>query len=336
MGYPPVQKMAPSISVVIPAFNEEKLLPRLLASIRKQDFTDYEIIVADAGSTDGTASVARAFGAKVVRGGLPGKGRNCGAVRARGDFLFFLDADVKLPKGFLRDAHGEMEERFLDLATCDVKPLSSLFIDRVLHRLLNVILRMGQHTSHPHAPGFCILISRRLFERVGGFDERLRLAEDHDLVTRASQYRPLRVLDTASIWIDVRRFRKEGRFSYVGKVIAAELVRFFRGAIVDESAIRYEFGNFPKVNTPSRLRRIEQMINRVDARYRALLRKAREERLQAFAERQLRGIGRFLWGGLLFFRRRPHASGDQGSSMADRVGSVAPPAPDSSCRTKNT
>jgi len=301
--------MAPSISVVIPAFNEEKVLPRLLASLRKQDFADYEIIVADARSTDGTTKVARSFGAKVVRGGMPAAGRNRGAARARGEFLFFLDADVKLPRGFLRDAHGEMQRRFIDLATCEVKPLSSLLIDRVLHRLLNVILRMGQHTSYPHAPGFCILISRRLFERVGGFDERLRLAEDHDLVIRASQYRPLRVLDSAFIWIDVRRFRKEGRFGYVGKVISAELIRFFRGAITDESAIPYEFGNFPKATTPSRLRRIEQMINRVDARYRSLLRKAREERLQAFAERQLRRIGRFLWGGLLLFRIKPRRPG---------------------------
>jgi glycosyltransferase involved in cell wall biosynthesis len=297
--------MVPSISIVIPALDEEKALPRLLASIRKQDFTSYEIIVADNRSQDGTAKVARSLGAKVVRGGMPGIGRNRGAARARGEFLFFLDADVKLPRNFLRDAYAEMQRRFIDLATCEIKPLSNLLIDRVLHRLLNVILRMGQHTRYPHAPGFCILISRRLFQRIGGFDERLRLAEDHDLVVRASQYRPLRVLDSVSLWVDVRRFRKEGRLSYVGKVIATELFRFFRGAIVDENAFTYEFGNFSKASTPSRLRRIEQMINRVDARYRALLRKAREERLQTFAERQLKIIGRFLWGGLIFFRRKP-------------------------------
>lgn len=301
--------MARSISVVIPAFNEEKLLPRLLASIRKQDFTDYEVIVADARSTDGTRKIARLFGAKVVTGGPPGIGRNRGAARARGDFLFFLDADVKLPRGFLRDAYAEMQGRFIDLATCEIRPLSSLLIDRVLHRLLNVTIRMGQHTRYPHAPGFCILISRRLFERIGGFDERLRLAEDHDLVVRASQYRPLRVLDSVSLWVDVRRFRKEGRLSYVGKVISTELFRFFRGGIVDESAFSYEFGNFAKATTPSRLRRIEQMINRIDASYRALLRKAREERLRQFAERQLRIIGRFLWGGVRCFRRRPRDTG---------------------------
>ena len=92
------------LSIVIPTKNEENYLPRLLESIRSQVFSDYEVIVADAASTDRTREVAVKFGAKVVEGGLPGPGRNRGAEAAQGDRLLFLDADVVLPsEDFLSD-----------------------------------------------------------------------------------------------------------------------------------------------------------------------------------------------------------------------------------------
>jgi glycosyltransferase involved in cell wall biosynthesis len=285
-----------SISIIIPTLNEGKYLPRLLDSIGKQDFEDFEIIVSDAHSSDDTARTARSFGARVVVGGLPGVGRNRGASRAHGELLFFLDADVKLPRDFLRKAYEEMQERFLDLATCEMRPLSNLLLDQVLHRTVNVIIKMGQYTKYPHAPGFCILISRRLFQRIGGFDESLRLSEDHDIVVRASRLRPLRVLNSTFFWIDVRRLRKEGRLSYGAKVLYAEIHRFFGGKIVDDSIIKYEFGDFSKMNAASRLRRIERRINRIDMQYKAFMKKAHEENLRAFAERQLRIIGRLLRG----------------------------------------
>jgi len=104
----------PKISIIIPTLNEEKYLPKLLESIKKQDFKDYEVIVADAGSTDNTKKIAKKFKARVVKGGMPGPGRNRGAEAAKGELLFFFDSDVKLPKGFLKKAHDEMEKRFLE------------------------------------------------------------------------------------------------------------------------------------------------------------------------------------------------------------------------------
>src|SRR5690242_14030921 len=85
------------LSIIIPTYNEEEYLPRLLASIRSQRFEGYEIIVADNKSTDRTREIAARFGAKIVDGGMPGPGRNLGARAAQGDLLLFLDADVILP-----------------------------------------------------------------------------------------------------------------------------------------------------------------------------------------------------------------------------------------------
>jgi peptidoglycan/xylan/chitin deacetylase (PgdA/CDA1 family) len=94
------------ISIVIPALNEEKLLPECLASLRNQDYGgEYEIIVADNGSTDGTAGITRKFGAKVVS--CPERrgvfyARQAGADAACGEIIAQADADTVYPRDWLQ------------------------------------------------------------------------------------------------------------------------------------------------------------------------------------------------------------------------------------------
>jgi peptidoglycan-N-acetylglucosamine deacetylase len=93
------------ISVVIPAYNEEKYLPGCLESLRAQHYKEeYEIIVADNGSSDGTAQIAMKFGARVVT--CPEKksvfyARQVGADAASGDIIVQADADTVYPGQWL-------------------------------------------------------------------------------------------------------------------------------------------------------------------------------------------------------------------------------------------
>ncbi len=232
----------PAVSIIVPTLNEEEDLPVLLESIKAQSFTNYEIIVADAGSKDRTREIAEAAGARVVPGGMPGPGRNRGAEAARGELLFFFDADVDLPRDFLEEAVSEMDERMLDLATCEFKPKSAFKLDEIMFRFANLSVKMNQDIN-PRAAGFCIFISARLFRRVRGFDESLKLAEDHDLVQRASKFRPLRVLKNTTLSVSIRRLEKEGRFNLVQKYMQVELHLLLKGNVRDE-IVEYEFGNF--------------------------------------------------------------------------------------------
>ncbi|MAG07965.1 glycosyl transferase family 2 [Candidatus Woesearchaeota archaeon] len=263
------------ISIIIPALNEDKCLPRLLESIKNQSFKDYEIIVADANSTDNTPKIARKYGAKVVKGGLPGAGRNAGAKAAKGDFLFFMDADVKLPEDFLKKVYHEMQEKYLDLATCGSKPLSSLLIDKIMHDLANIYIKLHQFTEDPHAPGYCIFVSKRLFMRINGFDESVKLAEDHDFVKRASRFRPLKILKSTEIMVSVRRLIKEGRLNLIWKYLRVEMYRKFRGEIRKDT-IDYEFSKFDKKRKRIlniKLRRLEQRLIRMNNEYKIFTRK---------------------------------------------------------------
>jgi glycosyltransferase involved in cell wall biosynthesis len=247
------------------------MLPRLLDSIKAQDFADYEVIVADARSKDRTREIAAQYGCQVVDGGLPATGRNAGAAVAQGDFLFFLDADVIIPQGFIRNVYDEMQDRYFDLATCEVRPLSGYCLDRILHWMINFVILLGLRID-PKAFGFCIFVARWLFERAGGFDETIYVSEDNDFVKRASSFKPLCFLSSAYLLVSIRRFEKEGRFAYMNKLIKMNLYRVFRGEIRSDEVVKYEFDNFNKPeereNTgflgwlEKRLIRIEERLRR--------------------------------------------------------------------------
>lgn len=86
----------PSVSVVVCAYNAEETLGECLESLRELDYPDYEILVVDDGSTDGTAAVAGEYPARIVSGGRLGLSgaRNLGMDHASGDIVAYIDADA--------------------------------------------------------------------------------------------------------------------------------------------------------------------------------------------------------------------------------------------------
>lgn len=121
--------MNAELTIVIPAKNEVKMLPKLLKSIYRQDYEEMaqtRVIIADAGSTDGTVEAALDFRnrlkVEVVPGGLPSVGRNAGARLATTRYVLFLDADVELSEPTLvRRALEAMRERELHLTTTNTQ-----------------------------------------------------------------------------------------------------------------------------------------------------------------------------------------------------------------------
>ena len=230
------------LSIVIPTLNEEKFLPHLLKSLKEQTFKDFEIIVADNNSTDATRLIALKNGAKVVEGGLPARGRNNGAKVARGEWLLFLDADVILPPNFLEKAIKEIRESNLDCASCLIKPLSTRKIDKFLHGVVNLYFRVTKK-NFSHAPGFCIFAKKEVHQLVRGFDEKIKLAEDHDYVFRISKIAKFDFLKSVRIPVSVRRLNKDGRFNIATKYLAVEMHLIFLGPIYS-NIFNYKFGHF--------------------------------------------------------------------------------------------
>lgn len=211
------------LSIIIITKNEEKYLPRLLESIKRQrGYTDYEVIVADAHSTDRTRKIAKKYGCKVIDGGLPSIGRNRGARKAKGDLLLFLDSDTALPPGFLKENIKEFHNRKLVCATTIYKPISERNTDKFLYNSYNV-LAIGLQYFLPLAGGLCILCAKEIYDRVGGFDEKRTMCEDHFFVNQAHKHGKFRILKSVPILCDVRRMDKEGRLGLVIKYVRVAL-----------------------------------------------------------------------------------------------------------------
>lgn len=207
----------PSLSIIVPTFNEGKYLGKLLGSLALQDFRDFEAIVSDAPSKDDTRAIAWRFGCKVVTpSASPAIARNRGAEAARADTLLFLDADTILPEGFLSKlVHGFWKGKYV-CATVPSVPLSSGFFERAGFFLANVFYQLVQGIK-PHASGWCIIIRRDIFDKIGGFDSSLSICEDFDLVQRASRHGKFVFMKKPGILVSTRRLGKEGRLFYTLK-----------------------------------------------------------------------------------------------------------------------
>src|SRR5437016_2593583 len=183
---------APKVSVVIPAFNAARYLPQTLASILRESAAAgaghaLEIIVVDDASTDATADVAAAHAGAGVRylrratqGGI-GAARNGGIALARGKYLAFLDADDLWPRGRL-DALMAVLEGATD---------ARFAFGQIRHFLCPQIspdLRRRLHCPAGPQPGYCVgamLLRREDFQRVGPFDETLKVGEFIEWFARA-------------------------------------------------------------------------------------------------------------------------------------------------------
>jgi glycosyltransferase involved in cell wall biosynthesis len=232
------------LSIIIPSLNEEKYLGLLLESIKKQRFLNYEIILADAGSTDKTLEIAKQYSCKIITGGLPAKGRNEGAKIAMGDFLFFCDADVILPEDFFEKSLSEFKKRNLELASFGITFIPKNIIKTaIINIFYNYPVKLLE-TTLPHA-ATGILVKTDLFKKSGGFDEDIKLSEDHSLARYVQKQFKAKVgiIKSVNIFVSDRRFKTDGWFNIGLKYLFCELHLIFIGPVKSD-IFKYKFGHY--------------------------------------------------------------------------------------------
>ncbi len=169
----------PDYSIVVPAYNEESLLPTTLDRLRaamEAVPARGELVVCDNNSTDGTAQIARAAGARVVSEPLNqiSRARNTGARAAQGRFLIFVDADTHVAPELLREAL----ERLASGTACGGG--STIAMDGTPSTLeARVIARWNRLSRRMRlAAGSFVFVLREAFEAVGGFSEKVYASEE--------------------------------------------------------------------------------------------------------------------------------------------------------------
>ena len=208
---------ASDLTIVIPAKNEAALIPRLLESLIRQDYEamrNTRVLVADAGSTDGTPEMVMSFKDRlrvsVIPGGLPAKGRNTGAALADTRYVLFVDADVEL-------ASDSLVRRTLDLAQRkQLHCVTTSIICRdgkPLDKLLYAGNNFFQYLSTVHRPfstGMSMLFEKKRFDDLGGFHEQVGFAEDYMLSQQVA--RSKFAIVRGGVYTTNRRFHRMGHF----------------------------------------------------------------------------------------------------------------------------
>ena len=230
----------PSLSVVIPAFNEERHVGLLLSDVFGQTRRADEVIVVDAGSEDGTVSVVERFPGVVLLNGSPpvAKGRTLGGRRAGGDVLIFLDADVRLPEGFFEGILEEFETRRLDVACPRYVPHHSTPAIHGVHAFFNLLFKSVEGLL-PSGAGHCIAVRGEVFRESRGFDPSLKF-DDIELVRRLAKGRRFGIV-VQRVYVSDRRYREHGVPKMLLRYLLMSLF-FALGKYRWANRIEYEFG----------------------------------------------------------------------------------------------
>lgn len=212
-------RSAPFFSVVIPAYNAERWIGETLESFANQTDSDFEVVLVDDGSSDGTVALAEIYSARMdlsivrePRSGAPARPCNVGTGHARGRMIVCCDADdLAVPDRLasIRQAWDAAEQRdcliFSDHSEIDEAGLlvtqSKLSEHPTLHQAPYESLRedvalLSAEAAFDALVAGCFIrpcsvaIPRRVIERLGGYDEQLRNGQDYDLYLRAGWQYP--------------------------------------------------------------------------------------------------------------------------------------------------
>jgi glycosyltransferase involved in cell wall biosynthesis len=223
-------------SIIIPTLNEIKNLKRFLPQyqVLKGKF-DYEIILGDSSSTDGTIEFARRCGARVEVTKERGiaLGRNKAAAVATGEILVFLDAAVLIDKIdlFFKSVDKTFTDKRILAATPNVRvdPAIATWQDRSVHATVNGLIRFVNALGLGAGKGEAQIIRASAFKKVGGYNEKLVAAEDNDLFRRLARIGKVVFLKELQVFDDPRRYRKLGYPRVISQWILNQLSVIFRG-----------------------------------------------------------------------------------------------------------
>jgi len=240
--------MPPFFSIIVPALNEEICLPKILRDLQRQKEKDFEVIVVDALSTDKTKEKATEF--KPV---LPLRffqvdkknvaySRNFGAKKAQGEYLIFLDADSRIKPSFVKILKKAVYKKkgllFIPYIIADESDQQT----KIIFKLVNFLIEFSQYLNKPFSSGGNMIVERNFFGKLGGFDEKLFIAEDHNLIQKAQRWGvKTKFIHKVVVKFSLRRMRREGQLTILYKYLVATIHVLVAGGVKNK-IFTYQMG----------------------------------------------------------------------------------------------
>jgi glycosyltransferase involved in cell wall biosynthesis len=228
------QSTDPSITFIIPAFNEEKLIPFAIRSIRAEMAgrpNEHEILVVDNASTDRTAQVSLEQGARVVQEFRRGivVARQVGYRHAKYDLIANIDADNTIPTGWLDRALVALDPTTVVVTGPLVYPEFSRPL-QILTRVFYFLGRLSHHALGTMVQGGNFIVRKAALDAVGGYNtEIVFFGEDTDFAIRIAKVGNVKLVPKMWVYSSARRFQVEGIALTTWRYILNYLTVTFRG-----------------------------------------------------------------------------------------------------------
>ena len=221
------------VSVVIPAFNEEKYIENTLFSLltsEQKTYINYEVVLVDNNSTDKTIAVAQKFAygmdLRIIKEVKQGRGaaRARGFEEAKGDIILSADADTIFYKGWVEKLSSSIKGDVVAVTT-SCKIVDSTVINNAVINFIQpkAMVLYKILLGHFWLSGFSFAISKSAYKKSGGFNPNLEALEDIDLSFKVSKVGKIRFIDKPVIFSG-RRFRKglvAGFYEYIQSFVEA-------------------------------------------------------------------------------------------------------------------
>jgi len=240
---------SPKISVVIPTYNEAKYLHICLDSLKNQTFKDFELIVADGGSTDETKEIALKYGAKFisVTNSNVVRAREAGLKKARGDIYTGCDADTHYPPTHLETIVREFQKNEKVVAVTGKAvmvngPSWGISYWNIIYFIIEWVYRLTGFVLY--APAYNLSYKREIFLSLGGYDTFLDFGGDElDVLARLKKVGKIVFTNKICPQTDGRRY-KVGFFTFFFKhalfyyMLNYILAKYFRKSLIQAKPIR--------------------------------------------------------------------------------------------------
>jgi glycosyltransferase involved in cell wall biosynthesis len=193
--------------------NEGKVISRCMKSLRKQTFKDFEVVVVDSGSTDGTLEIVKKYGGRVIyepRRGVP-LARNRGVRESKGDIVVHTDGDSSYHPDWLEKIAKHFEDKEVVAVGGPIEPAERRLKHIIIFKVTtNYFPRFAKLFGFVAFQGSNSSFRRKAYEKAGGYDEKIRTLDDNELPNRIKKLGKVVFDPSLVVTTSTRRFEKAG------------------------------------------------------------------------------------------------------------------------------
>lgn len=231
----------PFFTIVIPTLNEEANILNLLNDLTKQTNKDFCVVVVDGESKDKTQHLVKSFTkiGKRVKLKISDKKnvsyqRNIGAQESKSEWIIFMDADNRIPNYYIQGLRFNAEMYNPDILSTWMSPDTNTAQDRATAMVLNNFIELSKNTINPYILESMILVKKKSFDTLGGFDTEIGWHEGGDLLRRAKKKKmQFEFVKSPKYTYSFRRLRKSGAYKMLINVIEMEISRIVKNEKID-------------------------------------------------------------------------------------------------------